>query len=102
MNTRQPAGKKLDVEAFRMKFDKSLIIPKKIKAGLEALAAMGPESWEPEGDFIRRIGVSVTDFSKYREQFSDFWLEAREIGKAPSRIWAGTKKLADTLRGTVQ
>lgn len=97
----KPANKSLDIEAFRLKFDKSLIVPGKIKAALEAVAALGAESWETEGDFVRRVGVSTTDFAKYRDQFSDFWLEAREMGKAPTRIWAGTKKLADVLRNTL-
>lgn len=95
------ASKGLDIEAFRLKFDKSLIIPGKIKAALAALAAAGPETWEAEGDFVRRAGVSMGDFAKYRDQFSDFWFEAREMGKSPTRVWAGTKKLADVLRETI-
>lgn len=88
-----PAGK--DLEAFRSAHDKSYIVPRRIK---EALAALG-ESWEYEGEFIKRCGLSQIDFAMYREQFADFYVDTggshRNRGK---RAWAGSKAFASKLR----
>lgn len=80
---------------FRAAHDKRFIVPAKIRAGLESLG----ESWEYEQEFLRRCGLSTTDFSIYRDEFSDFWVQVG--GKSPKRIWAGTKKFAETLREMV-
>lgn len=81
-----------DVQAFRELHDKSYIIPKKIKDGLAALG----DSWEYEGDFMRRIGVSQTDFAAYRDEFMEFYVVLG--GKNTKRVWAGTKSFATKLR----
>jgi len=86
----EPKGK--DLDAFRAAHDKSFIVPKRIKEGLVALG----ESWEYEHEFIKRCGLSQTDFAKYRDQFSDFWLLVP--GQNPKRVWAGTKAFAAKLR----
>lgn len=93
----KPAGN--DLAAFRRLYDKSTIVPNKIRDALAALAAIG--EWEPEGIFMKRCGLSTTDFGRYRDQFTDFFIDVRPMGKSQTRVWAGTKKLADVLRGTL-
>lgn len=83
-----------DVEAFRQLHDKNFKIPRQIKA---ALAELG-EAWEYEVDFIRRCGVSNTDFAQYRDDFADHWLEAKTVGRSSKRVWCGTVKFANKLR----
>jgi hypothetical protein len=83
--------------AFRQAYDKSLIVPAKIET---ALAALG-EDWEPDGAFVKRVGVSNSEFAKYRDQFSDFYIETRPMGKGPVRIWCGTKAFAEACRKTL-
>ena len=89
-STAKQAGRGLT--DFRAAHDKSFIVPAKIRAGLEALG----ESWEYEAEFLRRCGLSTTDFSIYRDQFVEFWIQTG--GKSPRRVWAGTVKFAETLR----
>lgn len=91
-----PAGGK-DITAFRKAYDKSLIVPEKIKA---ALAALG-DSWESEGDFIKRCGLSPSDFGQYRDLFAEHTVAVRPMGKGPTRVWAGTLSFAEKLRETV-
>ena len=97
MTPPKKAGGK-DLEMFRAAHDKSFIIPRRIK---DALAALG-DSWEYEAEFIKRCGLSQSDFALYRDQFTDFFIEAghthRTRGK---RVWAGTKAFASKLRGAI-
>jgi hypothetical protein len=87
-----------DLEAFRAMHDKSFIVPKRIQEGLAALG----DSWEYEAEFIKRCGVSQTDFAAYRDQFADFFLETGGTGGARGkRVWAGTKAFAKRLRETL-
>lgn len=81
-----------DLAAFRAVHDKSFIVPERIKAGLAALG----DSWEYEQEFVRRCNLSLADFSRYREQFSEFCVEIG--GKSTRRVWAGTKAFANKLR----
>ena len=83
------------VAEFRAAHDKSFIVPAKIRAGLASLG----ECWEYEAEFLRRCGLSTTDFSIYRDQFVEFWIQTG--GKSPRRVWAGTAKFAETLREMV-
>lgn len=86
-------GKNLD--AFRASHDKSYFVPKKIAA---TLAVLG-DSWEYEGEFIRRCQLSTTDFVAYRDQFKDFYVETTgTAGNRGKRVWAGTKAFAAKLR----
>ena len=80
---------------FRAAHDKSFIVPAKIRAGLESLG----DAWEYEQELLRRCGLSTTDFSIYRDEFAEHWIQVG--GKSPKRIWAGTKKFAETLREMV-
>jgi hypothetical protein len=83
-----------DIDSFRQLHDKNFKVPRQIKA---ALAELG-DAWEYEGEFIKRCGVSVTDFAHFRDQFSDHWLEAKTTSRNTKRVWCGTKKFADKLR----
>ncbi len=81
---------------FRGFHDKSYIVPKKIREGLEQLG----EAWEYESDFMRRCGLSTTDFSRYRDQFEEYIVNT--TGKSAKRVWAGTEVFAAELREMVQ
>lgn len=83
-----------DIETFRRLHDKNYKIPKQIK---ESLAELG-DAWEYEMEFIKRCGVSTTDFAMFRDQFADHWVEARTEGRNAKRVWCGTVKLANKLR----
>ena len=90
---KKAAGGK-DLAEFRSAHDKSFIVPQAIKRGLEELG----ESWDYEQNFIKRCNLSLTDFSKYRDQFSEYFVEIG--GKSIRRVWAGTKGFAGKLRET--
>lgn len=91
---------KKSIADFRAAHDKSFIVPNKIKAGLDAL---GPDGWEYELQFVKDIGVSVIDFSRFREQFEEFCVSVGVgTGTAKAkRIWAGSKALASKMRAMV-
>ena len=92
------ATKGKDIAAFRAQFDKSFIIPQKIKAALADLGA----SWETELEFMKRAGICTTDLARFRDGFSDHYIDVRGAGRSNSkRVWAGTKAYADQLRGTL-
>lgn len=80
---------------FREEWDKDFIIPKKIKAGLEALG----DGWEYEPAFAKLAGIGLIDLSTYREQFADFLVIVG--GRSGKRVWAGTKALAAKMREMV-
>jgi hypothetical protein len=83
--------KKKSLSEFRQLYDKSFIIPHRIKEGLKKLGA----GWEYEVDFAKLAGVSLNDLSNYREQFLDFVVLT---GKDGRRAWAGTKSFAAQMR----
>lgn len=86
-----------DLAAFRKTYDKSLIIPQRFR---EALAQLG-DSWETEGDFVKRVGCSQAEFGQYKEQFANDHTVEVVMRGARKRVWAGTKKFADKLRDTI-
>jgi hypothetical protein len=92
VTAKKQSGK--DIEAFRQLHDKNFKVPQKIKA---ALAELG-EAWEYEAEFIKRCGVSNTDFALFRDDFVAHWLEAKTEGRSAKRVWCGTVKLATKLR----
>lgn len=92
MTAKKQSGK--DIESFRQLHDKNFKVPRKIKA---ALAELG-EAWEYEAEFIKRCGVSNTDFAVFREDFAEHWLEAKSDNRNAKRVWCGTVKLANKLR----
>lgn len=90
-----PARKTL--ASFRATYDKNVVVPARIKAGLEKL---GKDGWEFEVDFIKMCGVSTTDFAKFRDQFADFFVHITN-GNHTRRVWAGTKATAHKMREMV-
>lgn len=86
------------INEFREAHDKAHIIPKRIREGLKQL---GPKGWEYEGDFIRRCNLSNADFSKYRDQFSDFIVPIQGKARNAARAWAGSVALANEMRDMV-
>lgn len=90
------AGKSKKLSDFRAIFDKSFIIPKRIKEGLKSLGAQG---WEYEAQFARVCGVSLADLSAYRDEFSDYIVQVNRDGR---RAWAGSPALAGQMRDMVR
>lgn len=76
---------------FRMTYDKSTIIPSKIKTALKELGA----SWEYEREFVTRANVTYADLSNFRDEFAEHCIVIRAENK---RIWAGTISFAKELR----
>lgn len=94
MTTPKKTPTKNDLTAFRKSFDKSMIVPTAIERALKELG----DGWEKEADFIKRTRIGPIDFSKFRDQFAEFYVEVREAGKATKRIWCGTKAFAQKCR----
>jgi hypothetical protein len=88
--TREPT-KGRSLAEFRNAYDKSTIIPGKVKAALKALGS----GWEYEVDFAKMAGVSLGDLGKFRDQFAEYVVQ---IGRDSRRAWAGTKATADAMR----
>ncbi len=77
---------------FRAKHDKSIIVPAKIKAALDAMAKEGADNWEYESDFTRRASISQGELGTYRDQFKDHVVMVG--GRNPKRVWVATVKAA--------
>ena len=88
------AGKSLD--EFCAQHARSTIVPRKIRAGLAELA----DSWEYEGEFIKRCKLSTTDIAAFRDQFADHIIEVR-VGSNIKRVYCGTKAFARKLQASL-
>jgi NADH dehydrogenase/NADH:ubiquinone oxidoreductase subunit G len=84
------AGKTL--ADFRQTYDKSTIIPARVR---DALKALGSSGWEYEVEFAKTAGVSLADLGRFRDQFADFVVA---IGRDSRRAWAGSKATANAMR----
>ena len=93
MATRKPVKGK-DLSSFRAIHDKAFRIPLIIKNALKDLG----DSWEYEGEFLKRSGISTTDMAVYRDQFTPHWFEVRANNRNVKRIWCGTAKYAAKLQ----
>lgn len=96
------SGKARTVAEFRSVHDRSVVIPNKIRAALAELLKVGPEHYEYEVEFMKRLqGVSVADMGMYRDQFEEYVLEVQIPGKGSNKrkVWFGDKKVAAKLRG---
>jgi hypothetical protein len=77
-----------------------VIVPRKIRAGLDALLKDGPENWAYEVDFLKLSGLSTTQLAQFRDQFAAHVVEVPAIqGKSAKRIYFGNVKVAAKLRG---
>lgn len=87
-----PQGcKRKTLADFRATYDKSTIVPAKIKAGIKALTKHG---WEYEVQFAKEIGVSLADLANFRELFTDYFILLRE-GR---RVWVGSVETAKQMK----
>jgi len=77
---------------FRQTYDKSTIVPNKVRAALKLLGASG---WEYEVPFARSAGVSLSDLSNFREMFADYIVTLNRENK---RAWAGSPATAKQMR----
>jgi len=90
-----------NLASFRATHDPDVIIPGKIRAALDSLAAEGLEAWEYEDDFRKRAGVNPADLARYREKFTAHQLSVRRVshgsGSAGRKrwVWIGSAKARD-------
>lgn len=89
------AGRSLD--EFRSSYDRSYIVPRKIKDALVKLA----DGWLREVDFAKLAGVSPTDLAAYRAEFEEDHVVALTGADRGKRAWAGTKRVATKMREMV-
>jgi hypothetical protein len=92
------AKPKKDLNAFRALHDRNVVVPDKIKKGLEALKKSG-DAWEYEGEFMKRAAISQTDLGAYRSQFDEHIVETK--GKSGKRAWFYDKKAAAEMRAAI-
>lgn len=100
--------KKLDtsgqgLDEFAAQYDKNVIVPNKIKAGLEKLANRRKDgtAWETEVNFLKTAALSTTDLSLFRDQFTAYHVNVG-TDRQPKRVWFGSKVAADKARSKVQ
>lgn len=91
-----PRPKARTLADFRGQYDKSYIVPAKIRDGIKTLGANG---WEYEVEFARIAGVSLNDLGRVRDQFADHVVA---LSRDSRRAWAGSKKMADAMREMLQ
>lgn len=86
---------------FRNAHDKDVIIPRKIRAALEAMLKVGVENWEYESDFVKLAGISQTDVTRYRGEFLKHIVVAPSTHSRTSKrnVWFASVKIAAQLRG---
>lgn len=87
---------------FKASHDRETVVTNKVRAALEALANIGPEHYEYEGDFIKLAKISQSDIAGAREskEFKPFIADAPAVhGKTARRVWCGSIKTAKILRG---
>jgi len=75
---------------FRELYDKNLIIPRKIR---DAIKRLGQNGWAYEIEFVKDAEISQADMGNFREKFSDYVVVLKS-----KRVWAGSPRLAQTLR----
>lgn len=78
---------------FRETFDKNVIIPRQIREGLKKLG----NAWDYEAAFAKACGVSITDISNFRDEFSDNWHSLKREGR---RVW-GSKSMIKSIKATL-
>jgi len=85
-----PTARGRSLSEFRQTYDKSTIIPSRVRAALKTLAG----GWEYEVQFAKLAGVSLADLGLFRDEFAGHVVTLRE-GR---RAWAGTVKTAQAMR----
>jgi guanyl-specific ribonuclease Sa len=93
-------AKPRSVADFKAAHDPNVIVPAKIRKGLELIAKDGPENWVYEVDFLKLSGVSTTQLATFRDQFAEYIVETpAQHGKNVKRVYFGNAKVAAKLRG---
>lgn len=87
-----PCQKTKTLADFRAQYDKSFIVPARVRDALKVLGASG---WEYEIEFAKAAGVSLADLGRFRDQFADFVVV---IGRDSRRAWAGSRATATAMR----
>jgi len=85
------SGKGKTLADFKATYDKSFIVPNKIRAALKELG----NGWAYELDLCRLAGVSVMDIGRVRDQFAEHVVV---LNRESKRAWAGTKATAKAMR----
>lgn len=90
------------IDDFRATYDKNVIVPNKIKAGLEKLVSLRADGtgWLTDANFQKVAGLSTTDLSRFRTQFEEFQVNVG-TDRQPKWVWFGTKKAASKARDAV-
>lgn len=88
------------VSDFRATYDRNVIVPAKIKAGLAALLKIGKEHYAPDEEFRNLCGLQGAQLADFRDQFRKHWFFTPSISgnKTPKRVWFGDAKVAARLR----
>lgn len=83
---------------FKKSYDKSYIIPEKIRAGLAKLKAKN--GWCEQKDFMILCDIrSPNDLAAYAEPFArDHVVLVPHTDRHQKKVWCGTKAMADKLR----
>lgn len=90
---------KKDKDAFRAAFDPNVIIPNKIRAGLDDLAkAEGADAWEEEPKFMQRAKVNAQTIAAHRDAFKAHIVEAKNANRKPVNVWFVDVKAAAEMR----
>lgn len=76
---------------FRAQYDKSHIVPARVRDALHALGG----GWEYEVQFAKMAGVSLQDLGRFRDQFASHVVQ---IGRDARRAWAGTVSTATAMK----
>lgn len=78
-------------------YDKSTYIPRRITEGIEKL---GKGNYLLEAEFLRLCDIkSSTDFSRFRDKFTDYFATVPGPNRSPARLWFGSKKDAADFKG---
>ena len=89
---------------LRAAHDRTVVVPNRIRQAIAALKESGDE-WAYESDFIQLLkpSLSAVDVSRYREHFTDFWVELPSTNGKNSmrRAWFATKAAADKWKEEV-
>lgn len=83
--------RKKNLSDFRQQYDKSYIVPNRVKT---ALRELGP-SWEYESQFVKLVGVTLADLGNVGEQFIEHVVV---LGRDGRRAWAGTVATAEAMK----
>jgi len=95
-NPKSPTRRTLD--AFKMRYDDNVIIPRKIESGIEAhLTDNGEPSWMRDREFREACGVPVSKWRRFADEYKH--LQVKVPGD--EIVW-GHPKIIDEMRKAVQ